>query len=80
MDLNKPDAHDGGAAVLPMGRRLWDRQQDRRRALVRDALLDAREWIIAGLEGEIPLAEAVCEADHALSPAMREILQSELVG
>ena len=54
------------------------RALESRRATVRTALIEAREWINAGLAGTVTLEEAVCSADGALSSAVREVLRASV--
>ena len=71
------DDDDGRTApVVPI--RSLERVRQRRRRHVREALIDSRAWIVAGLEGAIPLDEAVCEAAHSLRSAEREVLKASI--
>jgi hypothetical protein len=63
--------------VVPIGSR-GRRSQAGRRAVVRAALIDARSWIEAGLEGACSLEEAVASAVIALGPAHGEVLRNSL--
>ena len=60
------------------GRRRQADLQAARRAVVRASLLDARSWIVAGLEGAVTLEEATSSAVLALGPAHYEVLRSSL--
>jgi hypothetical protein len=54
------------------------RGQAARRDAVRAALIEARGWIEAGLEGAVPLEESTAEAVLALGLANREVLRAAL--
>ena len=60
------------------GRRRQADLQAARRAVVRASLLDARSWIVAGLEGACSLEEATASAVLALGPAHGEVLRASL--
>jgi hypothetical protein len=64
--------------VVAFGPRSGRRRQDARQAVVRASLVEARAWIVAGLEGAVSLEEATASAVVALSPAHREVLRSAL--
>ena len=68
---------DSGRVVSIDVAKYGPRHQAVRRERVREALIDARSWITAGLEGAA-LEEAVTEARLSLSPAILETLEAAL--
>lgn len=65
-------------AIGAGARRRQASRQDASRAAVLASLLDARAWIVAGLEGAVSLEEATASAVLALAPAHREVLRASL--
>lgn len=66
------------ARLLPF-RSSYRREQDRRRREVEAAMREALNALVAGLNGKLPLADAVHLANRALAPAVIEACRSEVV-
>lgn len=58
------------ARILPI--RSVNRRERERRRQAEAAMREAIKHLVAGINGRVPLHDAIFEADHALRPAVRE--------